>query len=482
MRNRVLKLLRPIGSTRYWAAFALLVGISLSTLPLFAQAAKDWSEPMRLGLWDEDTLPNFPVLVSDPFGRLHVVTVRNYQGEKSSGLIIYSRLDDKRWTTPVDVLASPNGRIADVERLAAGEDGSLYLLWSENNNGLFWSHSSSLDATSATAWNTRLLMPGATLGDFVVNGENVDLLYVDKNRDIYFQSSTDNGESFSQNVLIWSPKTNDQATFTVRLARGEDNILHAAWTETDANLNWNPSGVWYARSLDGGKTWQDFLNIPDQGSYANIGFDSHRNIHLLWNHNVSSEDGRYHAMSVDGGKTWSKPEVIFPGLSGRTGFPQLVLDNAGILHQFTSGRGLGLEGGIYHSLWLGDRWGTPVLISKPVPEDNNEGPTVAITSGNLFHVAWRNNFNIHDVLYSFDKTDAPEKPVLPMPVTLPSTNIEPSPTPERPTPSPPKVSKASATDAKSSEGYPGSASSLNLLLIGVMPAALLVTIAVVWNW
>lgn len=386
---------------------ALLTVAWLAARPIWAQVTQGWSEPIKLNLWDADTYPDFPDLAADPYGRLHVVSVRNYQNDNTSGLIYYSRLDDQGWSTPIDVIASPNGNVADVERLVAGQDGSLFLVWTELNSGLYWSYSTAVDATSAQVWKTQQLSSGATEGDFTMDGDKVYLVYVDRNRDIYFQSSPDAGETWSSSELIWSPETDNQATFTVRLARDGNGVLHTAWTENDASLDWNPSGVWYARSLDGGQTWQDTLHIPDEGSFINIGFDVDQNVHLLWNHSVGAEDGRYHAISTDGGETWSKPEVIFPGLSGRTGFPNMVLDSAGQLHQLTSGRGNGLEGGVYHSLWLSNHWSAPELISAPVPEDNNEGPAAAGTTGNHLHVVYRNVFEIGDILYTDFTTDAP---------------------------------------------------------------------------
>ncbi len=467
-----------------WGNIILVLALTiLNALPLYAQGTSVWSEPQRLNMWDSDNNPDFPDLVADPFGRLHVVTVRNYADANASGLIYYSRLDDQGWSPPIDILAAPNRNSSRVERFVAGENGRLFLLWSELNNGLFWSYSTSLDAASANAWNTHLLVPGATLGDFVLNGDEIDFIFVDNNRDIFFRRSTDGGDTWQPDVPVWSVTSNNQAIFTVRLAKDKDDILHIAWTETDAILNWNPSAVWYARSLDGGQTWQDLLQIPDEGSYINIGFDALGNIHLLWNHNVGSEDGRYHAISADGGQSWGEPQWIFPGLSGRTGFPQMILDSAGNLHQFTSGRGMGLEGGVYHSLWLGDRWEDPTLISKAVPEDNNEGPTVAITSGNLLQVVWRNNFQIHDSLYAYSSVDTPEQPLLPLPAAPIVATVVSSPTlVAQSTPLPPMPTEPSVTNLRSSEEQSFEIPPTFQIWIGILPALFLVIVAILWNW
>lgn len=455
----------------------LLSWFLLAEEPLFAQQPLTWSEPQPLNMWDSENGISFPDLVADAFGRLHVVTVRNYS-EDNNGFIYYSRLDDQGWSTPVDILAAPNSRSSSIERFGVDKDGALFLLWSELNTGLFWSYSVALDATSARAWETNLLIPDATRGDFVMEGDEISLIYVDRDRDIFFRRSMDAGATWTPDVTVWSPPSNTQATFTLRLAKDKEGILHIAWTETDEVLNWNPSAVWYARSLDGGQTWRDFLRIPDQGSYINIGFDALNNVHLLWNHNVGSVDGRYHAISKNGGETWSEPQWIFPGLSGRTGFPQLVLDSAGSLHQFTSGRGMGLEGGIYHSLWSGDQWASPILISKPVSEDNNEGPVAAITSGNLIHVIWRNNVQIHDVLYAYTWVDAPERENASLFERVNSLNT-PSPEPTRAVSL--VVPESSTLTWQSSEHPSGASASISLVFIPILSVVLVIVIAAAWN-
>ncbi|OQA21686.1 MAG: BNR/Asp-box repeat protein [Chloroflexi bacterium ADurb.Bin360] len=398
--------------------FFLYLSLCYLLLAFSAPSAKSqsrelWSSPIQLHLLSSGDATAFPDAVADSFGRLHVVTVRNPRGQEADypkGIVYYTRWDGEQWTRPLDILAAPNQNTSGVERLRVSPDGQLYLLWSELNSGLYWSRSISLDAASAQAWTTELAAARATVGDFVFTSEqDVALVYVDNSRDIYFRGTTDGGANWTHDILIWSPQTDRQATFTVRFESDANGVYHVVWTENDQDLGWEPSGIWYARSVDRGQTWQDFYHVPDQGSFINVGFDSTGNVHLLWDHSVGSEDGRYHAISHDGGVTWSEPRWIFPGLSGRTGFPRMILDSTGRFHQFTSGRGNGLEGGIYHSIWLDDRWSDPVLVSDPVPDNNNEGPVVAITNGNLLHVVYRNVREIGDILYSHLTIDAPYK-------------------------------------------------------------------------
>jgi hypothetical protein len=228
---------------------------------------------------------------------------------------------------------------------------------------------------------------------------------------------------------IWAPPTAQQAANHVYLALDEQGIYHATWTETDEILDWNPTGIWYARSTDGGVTWTDFKNIRDNGSYASVGFDSGGNVHMLWNHNVSSIDGRYHAWSQDGGKNWTEPEWIFPGLSGRTGFPRMILDSDGVLHQVTSGYGLIGSNNIYYSRWLGDHWSELVRISEGI--EHSELPEVAMVGGNHLFAVWC-SWDINDVVYAAYQTGAAQVPLSAEPdPTLPDsiTNVKETPEP-----------------------------------------------------
>ncbi len=410
------KLVQPI--------FLILMLLVVGMLPVlvFAQAAPEQTDPIRLYLSNLEYDLDFPEVVADVYGRVHVATAVNdleLTEAASNGAIFYTVWDGGAWSNPVDILAGTNAGYVSLEKFAITDKQQLHLLWLETTGSLNWSRLQANEAASARSWHTIDLVNDATNGDIALRDEqDVAVAYVLKNRDIIFRRTLDGGDSWTQDVTVWQPPNGRLASRDVRLALDDDGVYHLAWTEADTTLDWNPSAVWYARSIDGGATWQDFYYVPDEGSYINIGFDGEGNVHLLWNQNVSRDDGRYHTWSRDGGQTWEKPQVTFHELSGRTGFPRMILDDDGILHQISSGRGRGRNGGIYASYWTGTRWAEPQLLSADVQDDNNEGPSAALALGNQMHIVWRNNNTLGDVIYSNVTTNGTQLEPVPLPETL----------------------------------------------------------------
>jgi hypothetical protein len=401
---------------RKWRVAWLVAVIGLSLFVVVqsnAQTDSGWSLAEPLGLLQPGNAPSFPEIAGDPFGQVHVVATSNWTDgvDLPNGTVLYTYWDGYRWSTPVDILVSQEGSVTAVHQFASDENGTLYLLWTSLRGGLYLSRSTSLYPDTAQAWDTENLAVQGTGGDIAVqDSQQFAIAYIDNNRHVMFQRTEDGGQTWSVLTKVWSPPADNFAAFTLRLAIDAQGVYHAAWTETAAELNYNPSGVWYARSLDGGASWQDFWYVPDEGSFINIGFDNENNVHLLWNHNVGSKDGRYHAISHDGGQSWSEPQWIFPGLSGRTGYPQTYLDNKGQLHQLTSGHpGLpNSESEIYYTQWLGDHWGDLTTIGDEPLSDGEEGPVVAVVGGNQMYVVWRNN-TIMDIMYAAIQLEANEE-------------------------------------------------------------------------
>ena len=395
-------------------AFFLAALLGPVTRIACAQGIPEWSEPARLYLTDAEYELPFPVLSADAFGQVHVVAARNARAgtdAAADGTIFYTRWDGQQWSEPLDIVAAPRGQGVSAEQLLTSSDGQLHLLWWSDQ--LYWSQANAWQANSAHAWMTQALVPGVSSGDLAIRKErDIAIAYIRGQDSVGFMHSLDSGRTWAIESVIWSAPSDLQACRDVRLEVDRLGTYHVAWTETDAASGWNPSGIWYARSPDGGETWTDYYHVPDRGSYVNIGFDSDDNVHLLWDHNVGSADGRYQDWSQDGGHSWRGPTQIFPGLSGRTGYPRTILDSDGTLHQVASGAGRGLSGGIYYSRWSDDRWSEPILISAGV--GNSEGPAVAMLGGTSLCAVWR-SWDDHDVFYATYETGAPAVAPVPTP-------------------------------------------------------------------
>lgn len=451
-------------------------------MPLAAQSG--WSVPTRLYLSEVGYHPQYPAITADKYGHIHIVAARYFEENLSLGNeIYYIRWDGKEWSEPVDIIAVPSDGAVSAETLKVDVQGQIYLLWSTDN--LYLSQASSLSPISAHAWVTQMLANNGGAGDITFSSEgHIVVIYNVNDRDIFVRRSDDGGQNWISEELVWAVPSYSTATRNIRVKTGADGTIHLVWTETTEDLDWNPSGIWYARSLDGGESWLDFWSIPDEGSYANLGFDVDGNVHMLWNHNVGATDGRYHSWSSDGGETWTEPAWIFPGLSGRSGYPSVIADGSGTLHQITSGRSVELSGGIYHSVWLNDRWTEPVLVSTSL--EDCEGPSIALTEGNQLHIAWL-DWDSRDIMYATLQTEAPAVMPAPTPVRTATATAMAVSTPTRialladsaesaSTLTPPTISFASTP-----VNIGQSNSTWRLLEISA-PVVMLLAIVLAWRW
>jgi hypothetical protein len=109
---------------------------------------------------------------------------------------------------------------------------------------------------------------------------------------------------------------------------------------------------------------------------------------------------RFTIFSDDQGEHWSSP-VRISSLIGSNGPASLVIDGNETLHLFFGNRTEDdSKHGVWHSIWLGDRWSAPTAIvtgpQVPVGLNGEEGfdpdsIQSLICKGNVLFVAWRHD-------------------------------------------------------------------------------------------
>jgi hypothetical protein len=217
--------------------------------------------------------------------------------------------------------------------------------------------------------------------------------------DILFARSEDGGASFSaplnlSNSIGGDGKGRiDRGTWSngsLDVANGANGALYAAWTEYDGML-------WFARSIDGGKTFSrpqklaGDANHPARGPALAIG--PNQAVYLAWTVGEDPAADIRVAQSRDGGATFSQPHIVGAG-TGYADAPKLAVDAEGTLHLVYAESSTG-PFGRYHIRYTqstagAGKFGAPRAISAPAPNAMTGAgyPALAIDAQGRLCVMW----------------------------------------------------------------------------------------------
>lgn len=403
----------------YVLALLLLSWLCYRPVPILSVEG-GWTSPIPIS--SDVTGPSqFPKIVADSIGQLHVVWAENsYRIRDEADAVFYSYYNGASWSPPVDVLVSPDLQTVKLGELVMLPDETLALLWIGANT-LQFSRAGTSSALQPSEWQTEALFGGAAATDaFMVFAPPATLYiaYVDLSTNgVMFADSDDLGITWRGPTSVWLPASEAFAAEDVRLCMDSTGqILHLVWHENARENNWNSNGIWYLRSLDQGSTWGNETFLPNRGSSPNCAYDGTGTLHMLWNNAVGSVDGRYHRSSNDNGAIWTEPTVIFPGLSGRTRAPAMAVDSDGTLYVLNGAYAAG-KTQMFASYWQGNGWAQPLSISEDLV--SNESPDMVVTGGNRLNAVW--HFGYEDtsfIWFSTYTTDAPPLVLAPLTGTV----------------------------------------------------------------
>jgi hypothetical protein len=436
----------------------------------------------------------FTHLVSDPYGRLHLVwnsgvaEGRNEQ-QVETDTVFYAFHDGEQWSQPVDILTAPDH--ASSQSIALTQDDHLLVTWhfrQGQRRGLRVSRAPLAQAGSAHGWGTvDLFTTDARSSDlFVDQTGRVHLAYV-----VFepaggignngYAWSDDHGQSWSSEVrfALFDPGAAMNAGIRVR-ADGM-GIVQAVWMQHSAEHNWISSGVWYARSVDGGETWSDPESVfaGERVAYPNLSLSGDgQRLYMTWLRGVGFSDSKYYRVSEDGGLSWGEPQLLFAGLQGLNGPMSLLADATGSEFFIMAGDTEGATKILYSQRPAHGNWSPPESISGELV--SCEFPQATIVNGNQLHVVW-NDF-VEDDIYSVScLLDAPAIPPRSTPTRTPFDSPTPTSTPASgpsvatptPTTAPPAIS-GTDTESSPSGGF-------NFLIAGVAPVLVLIGLVIVWR-
>lgn len=158
--------------------------------------------------------------------------------------------------------------------------------------------------------------------------------------------------------------------------------------ERDAN------SVFVRRSTDGGRTWEApvlvSLSGQQQAHNVRMAVTPAGQVHLLWLKNRSggfTPEVIWHSLSDDGGRTWNDPvELVVPGARPPFGALSVAADSTGGVHavalfEHTESR----HGRVYYAHWNRQGWSEFCPLE---PDYEGFDPVLATDHRGRLHVAW----------------------------------------------------------------------------------------------
>jgi hypothetical protein len=220
-----------------------------------------------------------------------------------------------------------------VYPLVASSDNNVYVTWQDNmfdlnkhlNYDILFKSSSDGGRTFGDVLNLSNNSGFSEHPQISVDGNNVYVVWADNtqlNRDIYLASSSDGGRTFDD-VLNLSNNAADSHNQEIAVF---GNNVYVVWQDTQKNQN-GDSGISFASSSDGGRTFGDVLNLSNYAGKSSFPKVSafENNVYVTWNIDREdresamhgNKDGVFFTKSTDNGNSFSKETILnlgeYPG-------------------------------------------------------------------------------------------------------------------------------------------------------------------------
>ena len=415
---------------------------------VFAQIPYDWAIAKPIPFYD-DIRP--PIMIADQNQTVHAFNSENLPDDRKAVFYRTWKLNSG-WSQPVDILIPQPTIGSPLQGVFLDKSNyfhMIYYLGSIYRGDIYYSKAWLPEASSALGWSSpKKVAEGAyPLPDAAITGDGGDDLYivytgVEEGVGVYEVHSEDGGVKWSEPTNIFLSQFRDTVPFHIKLYLDKSGNLHAVWSivsERGLGL-----AVYYARrDKDSGMWNQPFLIAAVEGDdYAAdwatiIDYDDEL---ILMYMDGTVPNGipptRWMRRSVDNGDSWDSPVQPFPQV-GENGFAIMLIDSNSTMHIVLANRvGDPAIGGMWHGIWLGDKWSDLELITASSPEkaissgsywevEAAHSPTAVISQGNIILTAWWHNLpDAPPAGFSYTILDAPELPIEPLPSLSPEPTRE----------------------------------------------------------
>lgn len=313
--------------------------------------------------------------------------------------ILFARSIDKGVTFSAPINFSNNSADSRPARLAISGD-NVYVVW---NDAYLAAPSNISFRRSADAGAT--FGPTMTLGNngwfysdpqIAVNGNDVYVVWNDRNGDISFCRSTDGGTSFSPPRNL----SNNLANSWYPMLAVSGNNVYVAWYDIAPGIQHNVS---FTRSSDKGNSFSTPIYMSSKNARSIDMKASAANVYLVWDESAATGRQIFLARSTNNGRSFQVPVNLSGGARDNTA-PLLEVDGDDIYVSWTFVTG-SVQGMVTHDILLtgsGDAGATFSSLTNLTLTPNNRSADVRIVAlDQVAYIAWsEGSLTDSDILFS----------------------------------------------------------------------------------
>lgn len=472
--------------------FPLLMLLAFAALTNAAAASNGeedlvWQPVQRIPFYDDDA-PT-PILIADG----NTVHAFNSSRVGNDLAVVYSSWKPvEGWTAPVDIVLSPLKQEARLGGVHLDGHGVFHLAFFGGDDfgaNIYYTQAPVDNVREANAWSEpeavgrRAITPSLSSIIGPVDDE-LFIIYSGNlaGQGLYYVQSRDMGQS-------WSPPTLLFPTYSISLwpdslteLTDSKNQVHLAWSVAD--LTGNGQAIYYTSFDNESEEWKQPARLAEAFGFeadTPLLFEYDGELFIIYNNDMPTT--RWMRRSTDGGQTWTEPVKIHPNYVGTNGPPSVIIDSTNQLYLFFGNRTGSVLHGMWQMTWQESGWSSPQpVVSGTRIQDETGGrgfdpsfATAALLQGHTVLLTWTTDpgAGLNGVWYTYADLGTPAvMNEIAENNTEEMVNAADS---ETPVPAESTDATTSAPEFESSGVTETSESQMDTLLIGLIPALILVS-------
>jgi len=257
---------------------------------------------------------------------------KDYLGDSSMELF-YKRSEDNgvTWTPDIQLTDVFDG-IAEWATIAVN-GSNVHVMWSDARDRLNWEIYYMRSVDNGYTWSNEIRLTNdpsySGCPETAVNGSNIHVIWSDSRLgayEVFYKKSIDNGMTWSTDMAI--SNLDGRPTYAESI-EVYGNTVHVAMTDDRftvfPDMNYE---IYYRRSTDNGNTWDNEVRLTDalgDQDAADVAVNQ-SNIFVMWQDNRTGTRQIYFKKSTDNGKTWETDVQITSGEENSL-WPELSTNN-----------------------------------------------------------------------------------------------------------------------------------------------------------